>query len=294
MQSGPCPSFQSVSGRRSGGLITARRRSAGESVPRVGLIALLTAVVVATAGGGEAFWLSLPAALLASASARTRADATLRAAAVVGAAAVPLTGWLHTAPVPSPVLMLLVLAASVAISIAVRERLERERDALRNVALSDPLTGIANRRLLLSRAEYEIARHRRARHSFALVMLDLDGFKRLNDRFGHAAGDEVLCDVAAALSQAMRAQDTVARLGGDEFCVLAPETDAPRTAPLARRIAETVADSTVGIETISASVGLAVFPQDGVSADALLQAADERLLAAKRRRQGARSQRQAA
>jgi diguanylate cyclase (GGDEF)-like protein len=258
------------------------------------VIAILTAGVVATAGGGEAFWLCLPAALLACSTSRTRTDATVSAAAVVGAAAIPLTGWLHTAPIPSPVLTLLVLAASVAISIAVRERLERERDALRNVALSDPLTGIANRRLLLSRADYEIARHRRARHRFALVMLDLDGFKLLNDRFGHAAGDEVLCDVAAALTQAMRAQDTVARLGGDEFCVLAPETDGPRTVPLARRIAQTVTEATTGIEALGASVGVAVFPEDGVSATDLLQAADERLLAAKRGRSGERPRRRAA
>lgn len=182
----------------------------------------------------------------------------------------------------------------MAISIAVRERLERERDALRNVALSDPLTGIPTRRLLLSRAEYEIARHRRTRHNFALVLLDLDGFKLLKDRFGHAAGDEVLCDVAAALTDAMRAQDTVARLGGDEFCVLAPETDGPRTVPLAQRIAETVREATAGIETLSASVGVAVFPDHGVTASALLHAADERLLQAKRSRRGERIRRRAA
>jgi diguanylate cyclase (GGDEF)-like protein len=258
------------------------------------LIALACAIVVASAGGGEAFWFCLPAALLASSGARTRTDAILSAAAVVGASALPLTGWLDTAPVPSPVLTLLIVATSVAVSIAVRERLEHERDALRNVALSDPLTRIANRRLLLSRADYEIARHQRTRHSFALVMLDLDGFKLLNDRFGHAAGDELLCDVAAALTQAMRAQDTVARLGGDEFCVLAPETDGPHTVPLARRIAKTVADATAGVESLSASVGIAVFPQDGSNATALLQAADERLLLAKRERVGTRARQRAA
>jgi diguanylate cyclase (GGDEF)-like protein len=263
-------------------------------VPQVALIALVTAAIVAAAGGGEAFWLCLPAAILASSLSSRRTEAALSAVAVVGVAAVPLAGWLDTAPVQAPVLTLLSLAASVAVSVAVRERLERERDALRNVALSDPLTGIANRRLLISRADYEIARHRRARHSFALIMLDLDGFKLLNDRFGHAAGDELLCDVATALAQTMREQDTVARLGGDEFCVLAPETDGPRTLPLARRIAETVAEATAGIETLSASVGVAVFPDDGVSATALLQAADERLLAAKRERHRGRLRRRAA
>ena len=294
MQSGPCPTFQGVSGRRTWGLTGSQPRHGLRLVPQVALIAVATAAIVAGAGGGEAFWLCLPAALLASSLSSRRSEAVLSAAAVVGFAAIPLAGWLHTAAVHSPVLTFLSLAASVAISIAVRERLERERDALRNVALSDPLTGIANRRLLLSRAEYEIARHRRSRHSFALIMLDLDGFKLLNDRFGHAAGDEVLCDVAAALAQTMRGQDTVARLGGDEFCVLAPETDGPRTLPLAGRIADTVSDATAGIETLSASVGVAVFPDDGVSATALLQAADERLLAAKRERHRGRIRRRAA
>jgi diguanylate cyclase (GGDEF)-like protein len=264
-------------------------------VPRVAFIAVITAAIVAAAGGGNAFWLCLPGALLASSIGRGRIEAGLGAAVVVGAAAIPPSGgWLHTSPVPSPLLTLLTLAAGVAVSIAVRERLEREREALRNVALSDPLTGIPNRRLLLSRADYEIARHRRARESFAVVMLDLDGFKLLNDRFGHAAGDEVLCDVAVALTQAMRAQDTVARLGGDEFCVLAPETDGPHTLPLAQRIADTVADATTGIETLSASVGVAVFPGDGLTASALLRAADERLLAAKRERHRGRIRRRAA
>ena len=260
----------------------------------MGAIGLVSAVIVAVSGGGEAFWICLPAALLACAAAQRRADAAVSAAAVVGVGAIPLTGWFHAAPVPAPVLTLLIISASVTISIAVRERLERERDALRSVALSDPLTGIPNRRVLLSRAEYEIARHGRARHNFALVMIDLDGFKLLNDRFGHAAGDEVLCDVAVALTEAMRAQDTVARLGGDEFCVLAPETDRARTVPLTQRIADTVADVTAGIEMLSASVGVAVFPEDGTDADALLHAADERLLAAKRDRPGARSRRRAA
>ena len=125
----------------------------------------------------------------------------------------------------------LCVALSLACTAALRQRLvtlERERDALRRDALSDPVTGAANRRSLMSRAEYEIARHRRADQTFALVMLDLDGFKQLNDRFGHAAGDDLLRDVAGALRRAMRAQDTVARFGGDEFCVLAPETDEQR------------------------------------------------------------------
>ena len=96
---------------------------------------------------------------------------------------------------------MLVPAASVAILLAVRDRLVRERDARRASALSDPLTGVANRRSLLARIDYEIARHGRGGRSFAVLMLDLDGFKLLNDRFGHPAGDDLLREVAAALAR---------------------------------------------------------------------------------------------
>jgi diguanylate cyclase (GGDEF)-like protein len=181
----------------------------------------------------------------------------------------------------------LCVALSLACTAALRQRLvalEHERNALRRDALSDPVTGVANRRSLLSRADYEIARHRRAGQSFALVMLDLDGFKQLNDRFGHAAGDDLLRDVAAALRRAMRAQDTVARFGGDEFCVLAPETDGPGATRLAAKVTGAVRDVSVGMEGVAGSVGVALFPADGTTAAALMHAADERLLEAKRRR----------
>jgi diguanylate cyclase (GGDEF)-like protein len=163
-----------------------------------------------------------------------------------------------------------------------RRRLERERDQLRGVALSDPLTGVANRRLLLARADYEIERHTRDGRRFALVMLDLDGFKRLNDRFGHAAGDEMLREVAGALTGVLRAQDTIARLGGDEFCVLAPETDRAGLGALRARIADAVIDATAGPARLGASIGIAVFPDDGRRTQELMEAADQRLLGAKR------------
>ena len=193
----------------------------------------------------------------------------------------------------------LCVALSLACTAALGQRLvtlERERNALRRDALSDPLTGAANRRSLLSRAEYEIARHRRADQSFALVILDLDGFKQLNDRFGHAAGDDLLRDVAGALRRAMRAQDTVARFGGDEFCVLAPETDEQGTARLAAKVRQAVTDVSVGMETVAGSVGVSLFPADGTTASELMHAADERLLEAKRRRPAGagRAQRRAA
>lgn len=193
-------------------------------------------------------------------------------------------------------LWLAILMPAVAVVALLHERVgvQRERDELLAAALSDPLTGLDNRRSLLARADYEIVRHLRERRSFALVMVDLDGFKALNDRFGHDAGDELLCDVADALISGLRAQDTVARLGGDEFCVLAPQTDRAGTPPLAARITRAIAQASAGVETVRASVGVALFPQDGRTVPELMRAADQRLFAAKRARHGAVRGRRAA
>ncbi len=269
-------------------------RSSRRLAARVAMIALATAGAVVLVGGADAFWLCLPGVLLAAAWSTTWIGAALSTAAITGAAAAPLAGWLHDQRLRSPLLALLVASASAAVVVLTRERLERERDALRDIALTDPLTGIANRRSLLTRADYEIARHKRGERSFAFVMLDLDGFKLLNDRFGHAAGDELLCDVAASLRGAIRAQDTVARIGGDEFCVLAPETDAVGTLRLVARIADAVGEATAGVETLRASIGVAIFPEDGITGPELFRAADERLLDAKRARRNRRSRRHAA
>jgi diguanylate cyclase (GGDEF)-like protein len=181
-------------------------------------------------------------------------------------------------------LVVLMPALAVAAVLLERAGVQGERDELLRAALTDPLTGLDNRRSLLHRAGYEIVRHLRDRRSFALVMVDLDGFKALNDRFGHEAGDELLCDVADGLLSGLRAQDTVARLGGDEFCILAPDTDPGGVSALAARIARAVAQASAGVEAVRGSVGIALFPQDGRSVDELLRAADQRLFAAKRAR----------
>jgi diguanylate cyclase (GGDEF)-like protein len=244
-------------------------------------IALATAVVVLALASTDAYWLCLPGALLASALTTTTPGAIFAAAAVAASAqaALILRG---VSPLPPVALAVLVPAACVAVQACTHRRLERERDQLRGVALTDALTGVANRRMLLARADYEIARHTRESHRFALVMLDLDGFKALNDRFGHAAGDEILREVAASLCDALRAQDTIARLGGDEFCVLAPETDPTGVPALAVRIGDAVADVTAGVTQLGASIGIAVFPDDGDTTAGLLEAADQRLLDSKR------------
>jgi diguanylate cyclase (GGDEF)-like protein len=263
-------------------------------VLRVAVLTLLTAAAVALAGVGQTYWLCVPAALLACAGAESRLGAIVGAATVVAGASATAVIVPHARPLPSPLLASIVPAACTAVLIAVRERLERERDAMEHFALSDPLTGIANRRSLHAQIEYEIARHGRAQRSFALLMLDLDGFKELNDRFGHAAGDELLKDVAGAMRRSIRRQDTVARVGGDEFCVLAPETDPAGARYLATRIAEAVAEVTAGVEALQASGGIALYPDDGASPDALLHEADQRLLKTKRERRRGRPHRRAA
>ncbi len=242
----------------------------------------------------QTFWVCVPAALFVSARCSRRVGAALASAAVLAAASA--ASLLHSShqPATNPLVALAVTAASVAILVRTRERLAHERDLARASARADPLTGVANRRAILERIEYEIARHARTRHSFGVLVLDLDGFKLLNDRFGHLAGDDLLREVAAALQGAIRDQDTLARLGGDEFCVLAPETSASGARTLAARATEAVSRVTAGIDALGASAGAALFPVDGRSAAALLHAADERLLEAKRHRHSAGRSRRAA
>jgi diguanylate cyclase (GGDEF)-like protein len=233
------------------------------------------AAVLARAAGEQGFWLCLPAALLACAIEPVGPRALAAAGLVMVAAGV-------AAP-PAP-LAVVGAPASAGVLLLLRARLERERDAMRRFALRDPLTGLGNRRMLDERLRYEIARHARHEQRFTVLVLDLDGFKAVNDRFGHEAGDEVLREVAAALREAVRGQDTVVRLGGDEFCVLAPETDTAGAAHLEERVHEALAEVSSGVVGMRASVGAAIFPLDGEGPERLLAVADAAALEHKRAR----------
>jgi diguanylate cyclase (GGDEF)-like protein len=263
-----------------------RRRPAQQSPPRRPLLAAVLRVVVVAAAvalisalaapGG--FWACVPAALLLAASARSGAGTAASVVVAVAAAAAP-----RAAGTPSAPLALAVAGSSVLVLHALRSRLENERETMRRSALRDSLTGLCNRRGLDERIGYEVARHARERRRFAVVAIDLDGFKGVNDRFGHAAGDELLRDVADALAGAVREQDTVARLGGDEFCVLAPETGRGGAKHLAEKIERAIGHSASGLEAVSGSVGVAIFPDDGRDALSVLEAADGAQVDAKRR-----------
>ena len=246
----------------------------------VAAVSAVLGAIVAVSGDGQAYWLCVPAGMLATVWCRSARAAALATAATMLGAGAPTIAWAGQRPAAWAAVGVPVITA--ALGQRIRGRLERERDDLRDFALTDPLTRVANRRALLAQAQQETARHRRAQSSYAIVMLDLDGFKTLNDRFGHGAGDDLLRDVARSLQRAMRGQDTVARLGGDEFCVLAPDTDRDGAGRLAARVAAAVRGVTAGTQTVRASVGAALFPDDADEPETLIGIADARLLEAKR------------
>ncbi len=161
-------------------------------------------------------------------------------------------------------------------------------DRLKREASHDPLTRLNNRRHFLERIQQEITRATASGESFSIVFLDVDQLKRINDTYGHLAGDALLREVSNALMDAVRGEDVVARYGGDEFVVLLPATPAAAAASVAQRISDGIARHRfmAGRELLQipgVSLGLANFPQDGATAEALLDAADATLYRQKRR-----------
>jgi diguanylate cyclase (GGDEF)-like protein len=163
----------------------------------------------------------------------------------------------------------------------------RKREELARLALSDPLTGLTNRVLLLDRLEHAVWRSERAPGRPAVLYIDLDDFKEVNDRLGHDVGDHVLCTTASRIQASVRPQDTVGRLGGDEFAVVCEAVDGPDVAvEIARRIERAVtepmtlpaieqdpAGALARMRTIGVSIGIAV-AEPGQAADEVLRAAD--------------------
>lgn len=153
-------------------------------------------------------------------------------------------------------------------------------DHLRQQAAKDPLTGLANYRHLVDTVNTEIKRSERTAREFALLFLDLDGLKQINDTFGHLVGSQSLCRLADVLCLCSREIDTSARFGGDEFALVLPETARESAASVARRICDRLAND--GREPkLSVSIGIAIYPQNGQTIDALLGAADAALYAIK-------------
>jgi diguanylate cyclase (GGDEF)-like protein len=163
--------------------------------------------------------------------------------------------------------------------------LEDERRNLREATLHDQLTGLANRVLLYDRIAHALAQSDRDGTPLSVLLIDLDGFKAINDSLGHRYGDLVLVELGARLSRTVRQSDTVARLGGDEFVVVLPRTERARASAIAGKVLHALAlpISLDGeIRALWASIGVAVHPDDGGDVDTLLLAADFAMYAAKR------------
>jgi diguanylate cyclase (GGDEF)-like protein/PAS domain S-box-containing protein len=172
----------------------------------------------------------------------------------------------------------------VATFIDISKRKEAEEIVLHR-ANFDALTDLPNRNLFEDRLISVLAMARRHQRSFALMYIDLDYFKNVNDRLGHAAGDALLAEAGKRMEKCVREADTVARLGGDEFAlILSDLNDANEVNEVARRINHSLAqafDLAEGAATVSASIGIAIYPKDGPSDLLLRKAADQALYAAK-------------
>lgn len=155
---------------------------------------------------------------------------------------------------------------------------------IRHLAQHDALTGLPNRSLLQDRVQQAISVAQRHRHSVALLFLDVDRFKNVNDSLGHQIGDQLLIMIAERLKAELRAEDTVSRLGGDDFVVLLPDTHADGAAHVADKLLRSLGKPLQAGETellITASIGIAVHPANGDTVEALLQSADSAMYRAK-------------
>lgn len=170
-----------------------------------------------------------------------------------------------------------------------RQQIHQRQMALEDQALHDALTGLPNRALLNDRIEQAINIMNRNTQPMAVLLLDLDRFKEVNDALGHPVGDQLLQHVGQRLKTVLRESDTVARLGGDEFAIVAPNTDAAYAGKFARKIIDVINEAFT-IETqdlyVGVSVGVAIYPQHGDDADTLMRHADVAMYHAKRNKLG--------
>jgi diguanylate cyclase (GGDEF)-like protein/putative nucleotidyltransferase with HDIG domain len=239
------------------------------------LVILLVAVAVAADGGASSpltYVFFLPMVFAA-------VFYPLRLFVFVGAfdmIAFVVVGDLYGDPDPNQVAFIAACLAMSAILCAWQaQNHDRQREGLMRMSRSDPLTGCLNRRGFEERVTAELQRAAREGHSIAMVLLDLDNFKAVNDMNGHAAGDELLCWVVQGLHRAVRPLDSIGRLGGDEFAILAPgasESGAEHIATRARKLLS---------ERVAISTGAACYPEHGLDHDELQRHADRQLYANK-------------
>ncbi|KRA42806.1 bifunctional diguanylate cyclase/phosphodiesterase [Pseudoxanthomonas sp. Root630] len=261
-------------------------------------------IVIAVVASGAALWIAFHLRRGHRRHGMRLTAAVVMGFAIVGmhytgmaAARFPADSWCGAARdggVPTQWLAVLVVVATVAIMgialiVSVLDRqmhlrtrhlaisLARANEELVQAALHDPLTRLPNRVLLQDRIEQAIEKAKRKQESLAVMFLDLDGFKSVNDAYGHQTGDVLLADVATRVRGLLRSQDTLSRLGGDEFVLVAPSTDPDDAAVVAQRILDAVAlpIQVQGTEVqVTASIGIAMYPSDGTSERDLMAHAD--------------------
>ena len=175
------------------------------------------------------------------------------------------------------------IVSLLGISRDVTERKYSE-ERIQYLANFDALTGLPNRNLLADHVQYAISLAKRSNGHLAVIFIDLDRFKEINDTLGHSVGDAFLIEVGARLKSVLRESDTVSRLGGDEFILVLPDTDAQAAAKIANELLEAIALS-YQVEQyaliVTASIGIAIYPHDGESLEALLRSADTAMYRAK-------------
>jgi diguanylate cyclase (GGDEF)-like protein len=175
--------------------------------------------------------------------------------------------------------------ASVAIE---RSLLHKKSEDLRELSVTDPLTGVLNRRYLDDRLAEEIARFNRYKHPFSLLMVDIDEFKKYNDTYGHITGDRILKILASTILSSLRNIDIAARFGGDEFVLILPQTPKADAINIANRIKENVEKiflsqtEKLPFTDLTVSIGLTSYPEDASSAAELLEKTDQALYLAKK------------
>ncbi len=254
-------------------------------------LTFVTLLVLLTGGAGSPFFYAYPLIVAGAAL-------IVRPATTAGLALVASFGYLAATvlapggfpPAPATIAMIainltaLVLLAYVAMAVGREQR--RSRDAAIRLSTIDPLTGLFNRAFFFAAVEREIARSARSGRGFCLLMMDLDGLKMVNDRWGHFVGDQVLRGVGEVIRRGVRRIDTPARYGGDEFVVLLPETDPTGAFVLAEKIRQGVRElSFIGSGQqvrASLSIGVVTYPYDGTSADELMISADQAMYTSKR------------
>ncbi|MBI4731879.1 MAG: diguanylate cyclase [Chloroflexi bacterium] len=168
------------------------------------------------------------------------------------------------------------------INISERKKAEQE---LKHLAITDPLTGLPNRRHFFSQAELAFSRANKPTFDLAILMLDIDHFKKVNDQYGHAAGDIVLHEIAQTIQSNLRSNDISGRYGGEEFSVILSRINQDEICQIADRLCKTIAQNALKVGRdeihVTLSIGIAVLDAATPSLDVLLQQADQAMYAAK-------------